>query len=241
MMGRFSVDLTGQVALITGGGAVGGAIARMLAAAGASVCLNDLNPNRADELAETITAAGGQAMTWTADVSNRYQVSAMIEAVRERWNGLHILINAANVEKRGPLLNVDEYDWRRVIEINLTGAFFCTQLVSRVMSDEGGGVIVNLLPQGTGSAAYVASRAGMIDLTQQAAREVAAKGVRVNAVSAAFIDDGQPNSGIAQGRMGIPDEVASTVLFLCSDAASYIAGQTITVDGGGQVGAGTVE
>ncbi len=137
--------------------------------------------------------------------------------------------------KRGGMSTLDEWDWRRVIDVNLTGAFFCTQLLSRVMADEGGGAIVNVastaghsstLPDGIST---VSSKAGLIGLTRQSARELAPLGIRVNAVCPGNVHTlGSP----AQARQGTPEEVASVILFLCSGAASFITGQAINVDGG---------
>ncbi|MBN1564245.1 MAG: SDR family NAD(P)-dependent oxidoreductase, partial [Anaerolineae bacterium] len=130
-MSHFSVDLTGQVALVTNAGTdIGRAIALALAASGAAVCAHDINPNRADQVVEAIQADGGRAISWVGDISNRFQVAAMIEALRDAFGGLHILINVAITDKRAPLLTLDEYDWRRVLALNLTGAFFCTQLAA---------------------------------------------------------------------------------------------------------------
>lgn len=240
----FTVRLGGRVALVTGAGAgVGRAVARALADAGAAVFAADLNPDRADQIAEEIIQNGGQAAGWQADVASRFQVSSMIENARERFGRVDILVNAAGVVKTGAMSALDEWDWRRIVDVNLTGAFFCSQLLGRVMADEGGGVIVNIastaghpnpLPDGVG---YTASKAGMIGLTKQTAREFAPLGIRVNAVCPGNIADdsfGQQGEtpANAQRRLGTPEEVARVVLFLCSDAASFITGQAINVDGG---------
>lgn len=233
----FSVRLDGHAAIVTGAGAgVGRAVALALGAAGASVFAVDLNPDRADAVADEIINAGGQAAGWRADVANRFQVGSMIEAARDQFGRVSILVNAAGVYKGGPLAQLDEWDWRRQLDVNLTGAFFCCQLLGRVMADEGGGVIVNIastaghpgpLPEGTG---YTASKAGMVGLTKQAARELAPSGIRVNAVCPGNIEG--DDYGPTQAGAGTPEDVAGVVLFLCSDAAAFITGQAINVDGG---------
>lgn len=203
--------------------------------------VNDLNPDRVEKVVQEIVDAGGRATGWQADVSNRFQVSSLIETTRDVYGRIHIVINAAGAHKVGPMPKLDEWDWRRMLEMNLTSAFFVSQLVGRVMADEGGGIIVNIastaghpdpLPDGV---AYVASKAGLIGLTKQSAREYAPLGIRVNAVCPGNIAEGElpatpPQN--AQARYGTPDDIASVVLFLCSDAARFITGQSINVDGG---------
>ncbi len=221
----FTVDLTGHAALVTGAGAeIGRAAAIALAQSGAAVLVNDINPDKADETADVIIAGGGRALPWQADVSNRFQVGSMIEAARDAFNRVDILINAAGVYKRGPFDQVDEWDWRRALDVNLTGAFFCMQLLGRVMAEEGGGAIVNIgsvlatASNGLDGVAYIASKAGIIGLTTQSAAELAGRGIRVNAIAAPpDVDD------------PLAASIASIVLFLCSDAARAINGQLITV------------
>lgn len=242
-MTNFTVDLTGKNALVTGAGeGIGWAIAEALSAAGANLFVNDLNPDRADKIADHLTAQGGRAIPWQADVANKLLVGPMIENFRDELGQIDIVVNAAGVEKNSTLIKLDEWDWRRVMDVNLSGTFFVAQLAGRVMADEGGGIIINIASTAghplnrPNSAPYVASKAGVIGFTKEAAREFAAYGVRINAVCPANIagETAEPESlsHIPQGRLGEPREVANVVLFLCSDAASYITGQAIHVDGG---------
>ncbi|MEZ4668358.1 MAG: SDR family NAD(P)-dependent oxidoreductase [Anaerolineae bacterium] len=237
----FCVDLSGQHAIVTGAGAdVGRAIALALACAGAAVVVNDLNPDRAEQVSQEIIALGGWATPWQADVSNRFQVGSLVEGARDAYGRIHIVVNAAGAYKIGPMSGLDEWDWRRLLDVNLTGTFFVSQLAGRVMADEGGGVIVNIaaaaghpnpLADGVG---YVASKAGVLGMTKQCAREFAPQGIRVNAVCPGNIHvDGVAGSPTnALGQLGTAEDVAGVVLFLCSDAARFITGQAINVDGG---------
>lgn len=243
-MPNFVVDFTGKTAIVTGAGSgIGRAIAEALIHAGASVAINDLNPDRVDKVTDALNAiADGKAVGYHGDMANRFQVSALIERARDSFGQIHFMVNTAGIYKAEPMAKMDEWDWRRQIEVNLTGTFFCTQLMSRVMADEEGGVIVNLAstaghpnPINEGIA-YVSSKAGIIGLTKQAAKELAPSNVRVNAVCPANIDTPDmpvpdaPNN--AMQRIGSTNDVANTILFLLSDAAQFITGQAINVDGG---------
>jgi NAD(P)-dependent dehydrogenase (short-subunit alcohol dehydrogenase family) len=233
------VDLSGKTAIVTGAGAgVGRAIALALAAAGASVGVNDINPDRVEDIAEAIQAAGGNAAAFQGDVGNRFQASALIERTRDAFNAeITIAVNAAGAFLATPLDKVDEWDWRRQIEVNMTGTFFVTQLISRVMRDAGGGVILNLASAHSTLDAgipYVATKAGILGLTRQAARELAPDNVRVNAICPGNIsDDDLPTDAPSMlGGTGTPADVAHAALFLVSDAARFITGQALCVDGG---------
>ncbi|MBE2223938.1 MAG: SDR family oxidoreductase [Anaerolineae bacterium] len=256
--------LDNKVAIVTGAGqGIGAAIAHTLAAAGAKVAVNDINPDRAEKTAVSIQQAGGQAIGIAADVANKFQCAHLIESTRAEFGGLHILVNNASVEPAKPIMKLDEWDWQRTIDVNLKGTFFMSQLCGRVMGGvfdklDGlaeakgeGGVIVNIgsmggievaLPE---KSAYCASKAGMLGFARECAREFAPYGIRVNTVLPGLIDTARTANFIAQEvgqahiqnniplqRPGSPQEVADAVLFLCSDASSFITGSTLAVDGG---------
>jgi NAD(P)-dependent dehydrogenase (short-subunit alcohol dehydrogenase family) len=242
-MPDFVVDFSGKTAIVTGAGAgIGKAIAEALAKAGAAVALNDLNPDRVETLAAELTAQGARAVGFQGDISNRFQVSALIERARDAFGRIDFLINAVGIFKPDALQGIDEWDLRRQIEVNVIGTFFCVQLMSRVMADEGGGVIINIASTAghpnpiTNGAAYMTGKAGIVAMTKQAARELAPQNIRVNAVCPGnIIESDMPpieNLQNALQRIGTPEEIADVVLFLCSDAARFITGQAINVDGG---------
>ncbi len=247
--------LNGNVAIVTGGGqGIGAAAAQALAEAGAKVAVNDINPDRADRVARAIEENGGTAIAVGADVANKFQCVNLVETTRAAWDRLDILVNNAAVVPVSSILKMDEWDWQRCLDVNLKGTFFMSQLCGRVMAEENrerGGVIVNIgSTAGVATpladrAAYCASKAGIVGFARECAREFAAYGIRVNTVLPGLIDTPLTHpeeqaaellarwiESIPAGRLGQPEEVAQAVLFLCSDGAAYITGQTLTVDGG---------
>jgi NAD(P)-dependent dehydrogenase (short-subunit alcohol dehydrogenase family) len=245
-------EFKGKIALVTGAGrGIGRAIAQAFAAQEAQVAANDISPVNLDETIAQIMAAGGEAKGIVADVSKKMAVQTMIEEILDAWERIDILINNAGVEPHAPLLELDEWDWRRTIDVNLGGPFLTMQSVGRVMREQGGGVIVNvgsIAGRAHGlkdRSAYVASKMGLIGLTREAARELAEYRIRVNAVCPGVIETEMTAAlrqneamvkkwleDIPQGRLGKPDDITGVVLFLCSEAASYLTGQAINVDGG---------
>ena len=241
-------QLLNKVALVTGAGrGIGRAIATALSAAGARVAVNDIDPATAAQTAASMP----DSAAFPADVSDAAAVDAMIEAVRVRFGRLDILVNNAGVEPHGGVLELPVSDWQRTLDVNLTGPFLTSRAAGRLMREQGGGVIVNLSSIAgrafglRNRVAYVAAKSGLIGLTRECAREFAAYNIRVNAVCPGVIitemtahlrQDAQMMAKwmdeIPQRRLGEPGEVADTVVFLCSDAARYITGQAINVDGG---------
>lgn len=245
-------DFEDKVVLVTGAGrGIGRAIALAFARAGARVAVNDINPDTCEAVAQEIRSSGGQAAAFHADVANKLAVQSMLIDLEDRWGRIDVLINNAGVEPHKPIVQLDEWDWNRTIDVNLKGAFICSQSAGRMMIKQGGGVIVNIASIAGRAAglrdrsAYVASKTGLIGFTKECAREFAAHHIRVNAVCPGVIVTEMTahlRNNAAQlqkwlediplGRLGEPDDVTGPVLFLCSDAARYITGQAINVDGG---------
>ena len=182
-------EFTGKIVLITGAGrGLGRELARQFASHGAIVAANDLTPVNVDEVVTEIIAAGGKAKSYLTDVAKKVAVQAMLTELLEDWGRLDILVNYANVHPQTPLLDMDDWDWGRVIDVNLTAAFLMLQSAGRVMRELGGGVIVNIgasaqtNSQQEHLAAYQSAKQGVIALTIAAARELAQHNIRVNAV-----------------------------------------------------------
>lgn len=245
-MGEFK----GKVALVTGAGkGIGRATALMLAEAGAIVAANDVSPVNLDETMERLQAAGGKGRDYVVDVAKKIPIQTMIAQILDELGPIEILINCAGVEPQAPLLDMDEWDWLRVMDVNLNGPFFTIQTAGRVMREQGRGVIVNVASDdGQASAlplrsAFISSKQGLIGLTRSAALELAPYHIRVNAICPGEFQPELPYTGsrdpsrgdlerIPLKRPGSYEEAARLILFLCSEAASYITGQAINIDGG---------
>jgi 3-oxoacyl-[acyl-carrier protein] reductase len=175
-----------QVALITGGTSPSGRrIALALAAEGARVAINDINPDRLAETVEQVEAAGGTALALFGDVSKKFPVQAMFNEIEDTWGRLDILVNNARVNPSRPLLDMDEWDWRRTLDVDLTGIFVTTQVAARLMRVRGAGVIINVIQPPLASAhqaAYLAAVGGVRQFTAAAADELSQFGIRVHAM-----------------------------------------------------------
>ena len=242
--------LAGKVAFVTGASrGIGRAIALRLAFDGAKVALNFAsNSSKAESVRNEIESAGGAAMLVQGDVSNFETVNSLVKQVVDAWGRLDILINNAGITRDNLLLKMSEDDFDRVIATNLKGVFNCTKAVTRLMMKQRGGRIVNMssvvaLKGNISQANYAAAKAGIIGFTKTAARELASRGVTVNAVAPGLINTDMTAAlsekvkevmlqEIPAGRMGTPEDVANAVAFLVSDQAAYITGQVLSVDGG---------
>jgi len=244
------LDLSGRVAIVTGGSrGIGRAIAERLAGSGAAVVVNYRgNAAAAEATVATITAAGGTAIAIQGDVSQPEDVEHLVKTTLERFGHIDILVNNAGITRDTLLLRMKESDFDEVIATNLRGVFLCTRAVLRPMTKQRFGRIINItsvvgLTGNAGQANYAAAKAGILGFTKSTAREMARRGITVNAVAPGFIETEMTDAlneetrkailaTIPLGRFGQPAEVAGLVCFLASDAGAYISGQTLTIDGG---------
>src|SRR5439155_15916820 len=248
--GRF----TGKVAFITGGSSgIGRATALAFARAGASVVVGDVAEQGNQETARLIEQEGGRALAVRCDVTQTDDVKAALEKTSETFGRLDFAFNNAGIEPRkpAPTADYDEEEWNRIIDIDLRGVFLCMKHEISLMFKQGGGAIVNTSSGAgiigiKGSPAYTAAKHGVIGLTRAAALDYAAQNIRVNAVCPGYIDTpmmsrftGITPKGRAKviseepaGRMGKPEEIAAATVWLCSDAAAFIIGHALVIDGG---------
>ncbi|MDH6085829.1 3-oxoacyl-[acyl-carrier-protein] reductase [Umezakia ovalisporum] len=241
--------LAEKVAIITGASrGIGRAIALDLASQGANIVVNYASSSgAADTVVAEISAAGGQAIALQADVSKAEQVDTLIKAVMEKFQHIDIFVNNAGITRDTLLLRMKIEDWQAVIDTNLTGVFLCTRAVSKIMLKQRSGRIINIASVAgqmgnPGQANYSAAKAGVIGFTKTVAKELASRGITVNAVAPGFITTDMTSNlnntedilkFIPLGRHGQPEEVAGMVRFLAADpAAAYITGQVFNVDGG---------
>jgi|PlaIllAssembly_1097288.scaffolds.fasta_scaffold432354_2 3-oxoacyl-[acyl-carrier protein] reductase len=222
------MEFQDKVVLITGAGrGTGRQIAETFAAQGARLAINDISPQNVDSLVAELRQRGYHAKAYVDDIAKKVAVQAIVNQVEEDYGRIDVLINHASVEPHASLLDMDEWDWHRALDVNLTGAFLTMQSVGRVMRDRGGGIIINIISISGDTvaldrSAYVASLFGLIGLTRQAARELFGYGIRVHAVGRGL---GRfQNSGTT-----VPADLSRAVLYLCSPGASHLTGNIVNL------------
>jgi len=247
-------DLEGKVALVTGARrGMGRTHCLILASAGAKVVVSDINKEECQKVVAEIEDKGGEALAVKCDISQKSEVEAMVAQAVERFGRVDILVNNAGIADFKEFISMTEEDWDRTININLKGYFLCSQAVVKEMIKTGSGVIINIGSIAMGQTGigfpnlvhYVASKGGIAGMTEALALELAHYNIRVNAVAPGAIDTPMVdpiksnNEGLKgllarlpMKRMGKPEEISSAVLFLASDASSYMTGSVINVDGG---------
>jgi len=246
---RIQVDLTGQTAIVTGASrGIGKSIAIALGAAGAKVACVARNEQKLQETAEAITAAGGNAAVYPADVTDSSAVQKVVDAVVDQWDQLDIVVNNAGITRDTLIPRMSDEEWDEVITTNLRSVFLFTRSATQVMMRRRSGRIINMssvsgLMGNPGQSNYSASKAGIIGMTQTVARELASRKVTVNAICPGFIAtemtealgpavQDEVKKRVPAKRLGKAEEIADAVLYLASDSAAFITGQVLVVDGG---------
>lgn len=245
------MQLSGKLSIVTGGGGgFGQEISLTLARAGSAIAVVDMDEERAEEVAGQVREAGGQAQAYKVDITSIPEITELMERVKKRFQRIDILVNNAGVTLGKPVEEVTEQDWCRVMDINLKGTFFMAQAAGREMIIHGGGNIVNIASINykvaeINTAVYSTSKTGIVAITRNLAREWARHNIRVNAVAPGyartplteFVMEQEKilNAFLRQiplRRLCTPQDVAEAVLYLVSDAAAYVIGHVLSVDGG---------
>ncbi|BCV21397.1 3-oxoacyl-ACP reductase FabG [Moorella sp. Hama-1] len=240
--------LAGKITIVTGGGrGIGKGIAVKLATEGSKVLVADVAIENANAVVAEIKTQNREAAAYQCNIANRSEVEEMFKFVEDNLGPLYCLVNNAGINRDAMLHKMTMEQWDQVIAVNLTGTFYCTQLAAQLMRERERGRIINIASASwlgnIGQANYAASKAGVVGLTKTAAKELAKKGITVNAICPGFIDTemtrGVPEkvwdimiSKIPMGRVGKPEDVANLVAFLASEEAGYITGEVINVGGG---------
>lgn len=246
------MELEGKIAFVTGAGRQGKGIGRSiclkLAKAGAKIVIADFVEDAAKSVADEVIAAGGEAIAVQGSVADTADVERMVNSAVDKFGKIDILVNNAGITRDNLILRMSEAEWDSVLDTNLKGTFNCTKVVSKLMLRQRSGKIVNVASVmgvigNAGQANYSASKGGVIALTKTTAKELGSRGINVNAVAPGFIQtvmtEEMPEAAkksienqIPLQRLGTADDVADVIGFLCSEAASYVTGQVINIDGG---------
>jgi len=255
------MQLSGKTALITGGaGGIGRATALLFAREGAAVSIVDRNEKAGQELAREISAAGGRSIFEYADVTRAADCRRVVERTVREFGGIHALFNNAGIIRRASVVEISEEDWDAVMAVNVKSIFFMCREVIPIMGDAKGGSIINMasgwgLAGGARAAAYCASKGAVVLMTKAMAIDYGRQNIRVNCICPGDTDTSMLRSEARQlgeaedrflsesanrplGRMGRPEEIARAALYLASDAASFVTGTAVVVDGGGLAGSG---
>jgi NAD(P)-dependent dehydrogenase (short-subunit alcohol dehydrogenase family) len=247
-------ELDGKNALVTGGGrGLGKAMASALAEAGANIAIIDVDRENAEQSADEITEIGVEATAVEADVTDEAEMEAMVEEVTDRLGSIDVLLNNAGVTSNAPAAEMSVEDWQRTIDVNLTGVFLCAKHVGQHMIEQGSGSIINISSM-SGFVAnypqpqigYNASKAGVIMVTRSLASEWAEHGIRVNSIAPGYMRTDLVDEVLEEdpemeeiwleytpmGRLGQPEELGGIVVFLASEASSYMTGEVVAYDGG---------